>query len=69
MTDKLYTQSDMEALRERCAKVVLESYYGSGHPKELERLHYNMGAKDSLENAARKLRLMPLTLHPEGEKP
>lgn len=58
MTDKLYTQSDMEALRERCAKEL----------DRRERENANTPAtKAAYRNAARALRATPL--HPEGQKP
>jgi len=54
MTDKLYTQSDMEALRERCAKVAEE---------------YPSACLDCIteKRIADEIRALPL--HPEGQKP
>ena len=74
MTEKLYTQSDMEALRERCAKVAddLGDKIMVAADKAHEDGDYDL--YEALEDRAtvaskigRQVRALPI--HPEGEKP
>lgn len=69
VTERTYTQSDMEALRERCAKEIEDCHEG-GHCGEgtfdiIKRQRFN----SVLKQAAAIIRSVPLTPHTEEEVP
>ena len=72
MTDKLYTLSDLEALRERCAKVAdieyrTQSDLASYHQKagNLEAMDRRNAAARALDVVAQYIRALPITTHTE----